>query len=175
MDRRRRAPASWPSSPRCPAGPLGISADFPGVVETSSSLGVAETNGARLTLHCLSRSADDAVMAEVTHGIAAAARLAGADIELGREYPGWRPDLSSPLLATARAVHERLFGAPPHVMLTHGGLEPAIIGARKPGLDMLSFGPLIEGPHAPGERLHVGSAERFTRLLAALVDELSRR
>ena len=39
---------------------------------------------------------------------------------------------------------------------------------------MLSFGPQIEGPHAPGERLHVGSAERFMRLLAALVDELSR-
>ena len=158
-----------------PAGPLGISADFPGVVETSSSLGVAATGGARLTLHCLSRSANDAVMPEVTQAIAAAGRLAGAEVELGREYPGWRPDLSSPVLATARAVHERLFGAPPHVALTHGGLEPAIIGARKPGLDMLSFGPLIEGPHAPGERLHIGSAERFTRLLAGLVDELSRR
>jgi dipeptidase D len=110
----------------------------------------------------------------VTGAIAAAARLAGATAELGREYPGWRPDVGSPLLATARAVHERLFGAPPHVTLTHGGLEPAIIGARKPGLDMLSIGPRIEGPHAPGERLHVASAERFTRLLAALVDELSR-
>ena len=157
-----------------PTGPLGISADFPGVVETSSSLGVAETDGGRLTLHCLSRSANDFVMPEVLGAIAAAARLAGATVELGREYPGWRPDVGSPLLATARAVHERLFGAPPHVTLTHGGLEPAIIGARKPGLDMLSIGPRIEGPHAPGERLHVASAERFMRLLAALVDELSR-
>ena len=157
-----------------PAGPLGISADFPGVVETSSSLGVAATDGGRLTLHCLSRSANDAVMPEVTGAIAAAARLAGAEVELGTAYPGWQPDLGSRALATAKAVHERLFGAPPHVSLTHGGLETAIIGAKKPGLDMLSFGPQIEGPHAPGERLHVGSAERFMRLLAALVDELSR-
>ena len=157
-----------------PVGPLGISADFPGVVETSSSLGVAETDGGRLALHCLSRSANDAVMPEVTGAIAAAGRLAGAEVELGREYPGWQPDLGSRALATAKAVHERLFGAPPHVSLTHGGLEPAIIGAKKPGLDMLSLGPQIEGPHAPGERLHVGSAERFMRLLAALVDELSR-
>jgi dipeptidase D len=71
-------------------------------------------------------------------------------------------------------VHERLFGKPPHGSLTHGGLERAIIGHRKPGLDLLSFGPQLEDPHAPGERLHAGSAERFTRLLAALVDELSR-
>jgi dipeptidase D len=157
-----------------PVGPLGLSADFPGVVETSSSLGVAATDGGRLTLHCLSRSANDAVMAEVTGAIAAAGRLAGAEVELGREYPGWQPDLGSRALATAKAVHERLFGSPPHVSLTHGGLETAIIGAKKPGLDMLSFGPQIEGPHAPGERLHAGSAERFMRLLAALADELSR-
>jgi hypothetical protein len=39
---------------------------------------------------------------------------------------------------------------------------------------MLSLGPRIEGPHAPGERVHTGLAERFMRLLAALVDELSR-
>ena len=101
-------------------------------------------------------------------------RLAGARAEAGRRYPGWLPDLDSPALATAQAVHERLFGSPPHVSLIHGGLETAVIGARKPGLDMVSFGPRIEGPHAPGERLHVASAERFTRLLAALVDELSR-
>jgi dipeptidase D len=157
-----------------PSGPLGMSADFPGVVETSSSLGVARSEDGRLTLTCLSRSANDALLPEVTGAIAAAARLAGAQLEPGRRYPGWRPDLSSPVLATAMAVHERLFGAPPHVDLTHGGLEPAIIGARKPGLDMISLGPLIEGPHAPGERLHIGSAERFTRLLAALVDKLSR-
>jgi dipeptidase D len=109
----------------------------------------------------------------VTGAIAAAARLAGARLEPGRRYPGWRPDLGSPVLATATRVHERLFGAPPHVSLTHGGLEPAIIGARKPGLDMISLGPRIEGPHGPGERLHIASAERFTRLLAALVDELA--
>jgi dipeptidase D len=157
-----------------PVGPLGMSADFPGVVETSSSLGVAETADGRLTLRCLSRSADDDVMPEVTGAIAAAARLAGAEHELGGAYPGWKPDVGSALLATAKAVHERLFGEPPHVSLTHGGLEPAIIGQRKPGLEMLSFGPRIEGPHAPGEKLHTGSAERFTRLLSALLDELSR-
>jgi len=41
-----------------------------------------------------------------------------------------------------------------NVSLTHGGLEPAILGARKPGLDMLSFGPRIVGscPRQPVER-----------------------
>jgi dipeptidase D len=156
-----------------PVGPLGMSAAFPGIVETSSSLGTAATDGAALELSSLSRSANDAFLDEVMSTIAAAARLAGADYWAGHRYPAWRPDLGSPLLAAARAAHVRAFGAEPHVTLTHGGLEAAIIAARKPGLDAISFGPEIEGPHAPGERLHIGSAQRFMRLLAALLDDLS--
>ena len=113
-------------------------------------------------------------MPEVLAQIDGAARLAGADYELGDVYPGWRPDLASPVLATAKAVHERLFGAAPEVTLTHGGLEAAIIAAKRPGIDPISFGPEIQGPHAPGERLHIASAGRFMRLLGALLDELSR-
>jgi len=82
--------------------------------------------------------------------------------------------LGSPLLATARATHAALFGAEPDVTLTHGGLEAAIIAAKRPGIDAISFGPQIEGPHAPGERLHIPSAERFMRLLSALLDAVSR-
>jgi dipeptidase D len=156
-----------------PVGPLGMSVEFPGVVETSSSLGVAQTDGTTLTLRSLSRSADDALMPDVTNAIAATARLAGAQFELGTGYPGWRPDLDSRLLATATSVHARLFGAPPQITLTHGGLEAAIIAAKRPGIDAISFGPEIQGPHAPGERLSIPSARRFMRLLAALLDDLS--
>jgi dipeptidase D len=156
-----------------PVGALAMSADFPGVVETSSSLGMAKTIDGQLTLGSLSRSSNDAALPDVTDAIAAVARLARATYEPGHGYPGWRPDLDSPLLATAKAVHERVFGASPLVTLTHGGLEAAIIAAKRPGLDTISFGPWIEGPHAPGERLNIPSAARFMRLLAALLDELS--
>jgi dipeptidase D len=157
-----------------PAGPLAMSPDFPGLVETSSSIGVAETTGDALTVRCLSRSQDDDALPVVRARIEAAARLAGAAHESLGSYPAWRPDPDAPLLAAAVAVHERLFGVAPAVTATHGGLETALIGAKRPGLPMLSLGPEIQGPHAPGERLHIGSAERFMRLLRALLDELSR-
>ena len=157
-----------------PSGPLGMSAGYPGVVETSSSLGQADSDGDTLTLGTLSRSANAALLSEVTGAIAAAARLAGAAYEPGAGYPGWLPDPASPLLATARAVHADLFGARPHVTLTHGGLEASLITAKRPSIDALSFGPEIEGPHAPGERVHIASGGRFMRLLTALLDDLSR-
>jgi dipeptidase D len=156
-----------------PVGPLGMSAAFPGAVETSSSIGTVATSGDELTIGSLSRGANAGLLSDVTDAIAAAARLAGARYEPGHGYPPWRPDRDSPLLAAARAAHVRALGAEPRINLTHGGLEAAIIAAKRPGLDAISFGPRIEGPHAPGERLHIGSAGRFMRLLAALLDDLS--
>jgi dipeptidase D len=150
-----------------------MSPDFAGLVETSSSLGVARTKDGRVTLRCLSRSQDDDALRVVAAQIAAAARLAGAACESRGSYPAWRPDPEAPLLAAARRTFTALFGAEPDIAATHGGLETALIGAKRPGLPMLSFGPRIEGPHAPGERLHIPSADRFMRLLRALLDDLS--
>ena len=87
--------------------------------------------------------------------------------------PGWRPDLDSPALAASRRVYERLFGEAPVVTAVHAWLETAVIGDRVPGLDMVSFGPQIEAPHSPDERVLIPTVERFWRLLTAVVDELS--
>jgi di/tripeptidase len=38
---------------------------------------------------------------------------------------------------------------------------------------MVSIGPEIVGPHAPGERLSISGTARFYRLLGALLDDLS--
>ncbi len=157
-----------------PTGPLAMSPDFVGVVETSTSLGEAITERDELTLHSLSRSANDAAMPAVIATLEAAARLAGGRTEVKHNHGGWRPNLDAPVLAAATRVFQREFGAEPIVTGVHIGLEPAVIGAKLPGLDMLSFGPEIQFPHSPDERVSVPSVERFWRLLVGVVDELSR-
>ena len=78
-----------------PTGPLAMSPDFDKLVETSTSLGEASTEGERLTLHSLSRSSNDSAMPEVIAALDAAARLAGGELEVKHNYNGWRPDLDS--------------------------------------------------------------------------------
>jgi dipeptidase D len=158
-----------------PFGPLAMSAEFDGLVETSSSLGEARTEGGTLTLHSLSRSSNDSALPAVIAGLDAAARLAGGTLEVKRNYGGWRPDLDSPALAATRATYERIFGEAPIVTAVHAGLETAVIGSKVPGLDMISLGPQIEAPHSPDERVSIPTVERFWRLLVGLVDELSRK
>ena len=150
-----------------------MSPDFDDLVETSTSLGEAITEGDQLTLHSLSRSSNDSALPEVIAALDAAARLAGGELEVKHNYNGWRPNLDSPALAAARSVYEREFGEPPIVTAVHAGLETAVIGSKVPGLDMLSFGPQIEFPHSPDERVSVPTVERFWKLLVAFVDEVS--
>jgi dipeptidase D len=154
-----------------PSGPLAMSPDFQGLVETSTSVGEAATEGGLLELHNLSRSSNAAGLPDVIGALAAAARLAGGELEVGQADPGWRPNLDSPALATTRRVYERLFGEPPMVTAVHAWLETAVIGDKVPALDMVSFGPQIEAPHSPDERVSIPTVERFWRLLVGVIDE----
>ena len=98
---------------------------------------------------------------------------AGGSLTLEQADPGWRPNLDSPALAASQRVYERLFAEAPIVTAVHAWLETAVIGDKVPGLDMVSFGPQIEAPHSPDERVNIPTVERFWRLLAGVVDELS--
>jgi dipeptidase D len=157
-----------------PSGVVAMGPQLPATVVTSTSLNVAGTEGGVLTLASMTRSASAPSLEEVVSTIEASARLAGAEVEVQRSYPPWRPDLDSKLLATAHVTYTRLFDSEPKLEVVHGGLECAVIGSKLPGVEMISIGPEIVGPHAPGERLSISSTERFYRLLGALLDDLSR-
>jgi dipeptidase D len=157
-----------------PTGPLAMSPDFDDLVETSTSLGEAMTEGDQLTLHSLSRSSNDSAMPDVIGTLDAAARLGGGSLEVKHNYNGWRPDLDSQVLAVARRVYEQVFGKPPVVTAVHAGLETSVIGSKVDRrLDMLAIGPQIEFPHSPDERVNIPTVERFWKLLVAVVDDLS--
>jgi dipeptidase D len=113
-------------------------------------------------------------MPEVIGTLDAAARLAGGSLEVKHNYGGWRPNLDSPALAVLKRVFEEQFGTAPIVTAVHAGLETAVVGDKVSGLDMISFGPQIEGPHSPDERVSIPTAERFWRLLVGFVDGASK-
>jgi dipeptidase D len=157
-----------------PSGVVAMSADLPEVVETSTSLNVARSDEAVLELASMTRSSSAEALDDVVSTIQGVARLAGADVELIRSYPPWRPDRGSRLLAVACATYERLFEREPRLEVVHGGLECTVIGAKLSGVEMIAIGPKGEGAHAPGERLSISSTQRFYVFLGALLDDLSR-
>jgi dipeptidase D len=156
-----------------PHGVLGMSQDIPGLVETSSNLAVVTDNAGAIRIVTSSRSSVAPALAYVLSQVRAAATLAGASITLKDGYPGWKPDMDSKALAVVRAVYKERWAKDPHVTAIHAGLECGLLGEKIPGLDMVSFGPQIEGAHSPDERVNVPSVERFWGALGAVLDRLS--
>jgi dipeptidase D len=156
-----------------PHGVIMMSQDIPGLVETSTNLASAEPRDGSLAILLSTRSSVDSALRATRQRIRAAAELAGAGVEESRGYPGWKPNPGSGLLKTFRALHERITGKTPELRALHAGLECGIIGEKVPGMEMISFGPLIQGAHSPDERVHVASVERFYNLLTATLAELA--
>jgi dipeptidase D len=77
------------------------------------------------------------------------------------------------VLKVLQKVHAERMGNDPEIKAIHAGLECGIIGEKVPGMDMISFGPQIEFPHSPDERVHIESVGRFNELLGATLDRLS--
>lgn len=158
-----------------PHGVLAMSRDIPGLVETSTNLASVQGQAGEPVVALLqsTRSSVASALRATRQRLRAVASLAGARVEENEGYPAWQPDLSSPLLAAVRRVHERTFGAEPEIRAVHAGLECGVIGEKCPGMDMISFGPRIEFPHSPDERVHIESVGRFWRLLTAVLEELA--
>ena len=156
-----------------PHGVAAMSYDIPELVETSVNVATAKQTEGGLTFGLSSRSSIDSALEAMRLHIRAIGFLAGAAVEEDASYPGWKPNLDSHLLDVVRSVHQREFETEPEVKAIHAGLECGIIGKKVPGMDMISFGPVIEFPHSPDERVQIASVGRFYRLLAATLTELA--
>ncbi len=156
-----------------PHGVLAMSYDIPGLVETSVNLATVTSRDGSLVLGLSCRSSVASALRAASRRIRATASLAGAAVEQGNGYPGWKPNLQSPLLRALRQVHRATLGHEPQIKAIHAGLECGIIGEKIPGMDMISFGPQIEFPHSPDERVRIDSVGRFYRILTATLEALA--
>ncbi len=155
-----------------PNGMIRMSAEMPGVVETSSNLAIVKSGEGASDILCLVRSSVDSAKDSLAYSIQCVMELAGAEVTLSGSYPGWKPDVDSPILATMKKIYEKDFGKVPEVKVIHAGLECGIIGDAYPGLDMISFGPTIRFPHSPDEKVHIGSVKKFWDYLVLTLAEV---
>ncbi len=148
-----------------PNGVVRMSDAMEGLVETSCNLGVVKTSDSEVQFISLPRSSVDSAKEAVADQIAAVAELAGGSAELAGGYPGWNPNMNSPILHTMKELYRKLYGKEPEVKAIHAGLECAIIGSVYENLDMISFGPTIRFPHSPDEKVEIASVGKFYRFL----------
>ncbi len=152
-----------------PHGVIKMSADIPGLVETSTNLAVVRTEQKEIRVVTSQRSSVASEIEEISEVVRTVFEMGGASAASSDGYPGWKPDMDSQILRTARETYQSLYGKEPEVKAIHAGLECGIIGEKYPGMDMVSFGPTLEGVHTPDERIYVDTVERYWAFLLAIL------
>jgi dipeptidase D len=155
-----------------PHGVVTMHPEMENLVETSTNLAVVKIRDKEAEIICSTRSSTASALEATRSLLASVSEMSGAEIVLEEGYPGWKPNLQSPLLQTLKDVYQDLFAKEPEVAAIHAGLECGIIGERYPGMDMISFGPTIKFPHSPSEKVHIPSVEKFWTFLLKLLAEL---
>jgi len=156
-----------------PHGVIKMSADIPGLVETSTNLAVIKTGRKSITIATSQRSPVASEINDICRTVHTVFELGGADkIDCGDGYPGWKPNMDSEILKFMKSTYQSLYGEEPLVKAVHAGLECGIIGERCPGMDMISFGPSMSGVHSPDEKLDIESVGKFWNYLLAVLKNM---
>jgi len=156
-----------------PHGVIKMSADIPGLVETSTNVAVIRTEKKSIDLVTSQRSSVSSEIEEIAETVQTIFAMGGAEVEGSDGYPGWKPNLDSEILKIAKLIFVQAFGRDPEVKAIHAGLECGIIGEKYPGMDMVSFGPTLEGVHSPDEKIYIDTVGRFWNYLLAILKNVA--
>jgi dipeptidase D len=156
----------------CPNGVLAFDKNMPDVVETSSNLAIIKSENRVVEIAILTRSANDAERDIAAAKIAAVFNENGAETAHFGAYPGWKPNVHSPILETMKKVYNDNYGKVPEVKVIHAGLECGILGAIYPHWDMISFGPTIRFPHSPDEKVNIKTVGMYWDFLVKTLENV---
>ena len=155
-----------------PNGVIKMSADITGLVETSTNLAVVVTKGKEVVVTLSQRSSVESEKNDISNSIAAFFKLTKAKVKQSDGYPGWKPDIHSPVLGVMKKVYNQMYNGEPEVKAIHAGLECGIIKERYPDMDMISFGPTLMDVHSPDEKIKISTVPKFWSLLTTVLKNI---
>lgn len=157
---------------RAPAGVQKMSADIPGLVQTSLNMGTLKTLEEEVEMIFSVRSSVGTEKNEVVSRLEKLTEALGGTIECSGDYPAWEYKKDSRLRELMVEVFKQQYGREPEVQAIHAGLECGLFAGKLPGLDCISFGPDIFDIHTTSERLDIDSVRRTWRYVLEILRRL---
>ncbi|WP_405212116.1 aminoacyl-histidine dipeptidase [Dokdonia sp. Asnod2-E02] len=153
-------------------GVYRMSPDIADLVETSNNIARVIVKDGSIKIGCLTRSSVDSSKDDLANTLTATFELAGFDVALSGDYPGWAPNMDSAILKVLEAKYKEINNEAPNVAACHAGLECGILGQNYPEMDMISFGPTIKGAHSPDERASISSAQKYWDFVIEILKDI---
>lgn len=158
-----------------PNGVIRMSDAMEGLIETSTNLAIVKKEDGFIELASLQRSSVESAKEDLANMIRCILELAGAEVVHEGDYPGWKPNINSPILKTMQDVYNNKWGKVPEIKGIHAGLECGIIMKNYPKLDAISFGPTIRYPHSPDEKVNIKTVGLFYEFLIETLKNIPKK
>ena len=81
--------------------------------------------------------------------------------------------MNSVIMKLASEAYKELYGIAPAIKAIHAGLECGLFLEKYPHLDMVSFGPTLQGVHSPSERMNIPAVQRFYEQLKLTLSKVA--
>ena len=143
-----------------PRGIQRMSADIPGLVQTSLNLGILKTEESAVEMSFAVRSSVSTEKEELVSRLENLMEVLGGTLENTGDYPAWEYKRDSKLRDLMVEVFEEMYGRKPVVQALHAGVECGLFSGAMPGLDCVSFGPDMQNIHTTSESMSVASVQR---------------
>ena len=148
-----------------PNGVQMMSAEVPGLVQTSLNFAQVYTEDDKMVCRFMVRSSVNSQAAEIAHRVMALTRAMGGEAHIPSAYSAWQYRPDSRLREVMTDAFRTVYGAEPRIAALHASLECGILSGKMPDLDCISFGPDVVNVHTPRERLKIASTWRTWALL----------
>lgn len=154
-----------------PNGVQAMSADIPGLVQTSLNNGIMRMEEDRFLLTTSVRSSVASEKEALITKISVLTELLGGKAEINGDYPGWTYRKNSPFRDLCVKVYEEMYGKKPEIIAVHAGVECGILLEKRPDLDCISIGPDMQDIHTTEEKLSISSAKRVWEYICRVLAE----
>lgn len=156
-------------------GVLRFIPEVPSIVETSSNLAIVEIADGKVRFLILIRSSRDSMRECCAETLESAFAMAGMKVELSGDYPAWQPNPQSEIVELMKGIYRELFNQENRVQVIHAGLECGVIGALRPHMDLVSFGPTLRSPHTPHERCNIPSVAKYWDFVKTILERIPKK
>ena len=143
-----------------PNGVQMMSAEVPGLVQTSLNYAMVYTEDDRVVSRFMIRSCINSQAEDTARRVMALTRALGGEAVVPSSYSAWQYRPDSHLREVMTDAFMTVYGMAPRIAAQHASLECGIFSGKMPELDCVSIGPDVVNVHTPRERLRIASTWR---------------